>query len=316
MKEAGMKPKILVADDEESVQRVVSRVLGEARYQVVAAKDGEQTLALVDSESPDLLLLDVKMPRKSGWEVLRELRLRPDTRAMPVIMLTGCKDISDELGGLGMGADDYITKPFKVEELLARVRSMLRRNEIGIVANPLTRLPGSLSVFAELTRRLRAESPFAFLYADLDNFKPFNYVYGFARGDKVIRFMAEILRESVRTAAAAGAFLGHVGGDDFAVITQPEDAAWTAQHAVTLFDRRIAGYYDASDLSRGGIHALDRTGRTQEFPLMTMSIGIATNERRRFDHYAQVVAVASEMKAYCKSLPNRLSRFAFDRRRD
>ncbi|MFA6003023.1 MAG: response regulator [Elusimicrobiota bacterium] len=317
MKEAVMKRKILVADDEESVQRVLYRALTESHYEVVAAGDGVQALAMAEREAPDLILLDVKMPRKSGWEVLRELRSRPATRSLPVVMLTGCNGMAEEVGGFEMGADDYITKPFNVAELRARVMSLLRRNEIDVSANPLTRLPGSPSIMIEVTRRLQSAVPFAFLYADLDNFKPFNDVYGFARGDGVIRLTAEILQESVRAAAAEGAFLGHVGGDDFVLITRPEDAALAAQHAVSLFDRRIVGYYDASDLSWGGIRALDRMGRTREFPLMTMSIGIVTSENRKFDHYAKVVAIAAEMKSYCKSLqPNRLSRFAFDRRRD
>ena len=312
-----MNQKILVADDEVSIHKLIARALVAMSCDVVAASDGAQALELIDKERPDLVVLDVNMPRKTGWEVLRELRSQAGTCSLPVIMLTGYNDLASEVGGLEMGADDYITKPFQLEELRARVMSVLRRNRIDLTANPLTHLPGSPGIETEVTRRIAADSPFAFLYADIDNFKPYNDHYGFARGDEVIRAAAQIFVESLRAAEAKEGFLGHVGGDDFVMLTEPAAAAHAAQHAVSAFDRKAVTFYDAADLSRGYIETPDRQGRSRRFPLLTLSIGVVSTANRGLEHYAKVVALAAEMKAYCKSLQaGGLSRFAFDRRQD
>ena len=312
-----MKQRILVADDEIAVQHIVARALAAMPYEVVAASDGVQALEMTETLGPDLIVLDVNMPRKNGWQVLRELRGHLRSRAIPVIMLTGRGDLASEVEGLEMGADDYITKPFELEDLCARVRSVLRRNLIDLSANPLTRLPGSPAIEAEVERRIKARAPFAFLYADIDHFKPYNDTYGFARGDEAIRGTAEVLRESLRTVEAKEAFLGHVGGDDFVMVSEPASAPHLAQRAVSLFDQKAVTFYDAEDLSRGYIEAADRQGVRRSFPLLTLSLGVVTTEHRRLYHYGRVVSLAAEMKAYCKSLPaEKLSRFAFDRRRD
>jgi diguanylate cyclase (GGDEF)-like protein len=312
-----MNQKILVADDEVSIHRLIARALAASSCEVVTASDGAQALELVDREHPDLVVLDVNMPRKNGWEVLRELRRGSGTCALPVIMLTGYGDMDSEVAGLEMGADDYITKPFQLDELRARVMSVLRRNRVDLTANPLTHLPGSPGIEAEVNRRIAAQSPFAFLYADIDNFKPYNDHYGFARGDEVIRAAAQIFVESLRGSRAKEGFLGHVGGDDFVMLTEPTFAAYAAQHAVSAFDRKAVTFYDATDMGRGYIETADRQSRSRRFPILTLSIGIVSTANRALEHYAKVVALAAEMKTYCKSLPmTGLSRFAFDRRQD
>ena len=312
-----MKPKILVADDEPSVQRMLTRSLGAETYDFLLASNGKDASEMIDAQEPDLVLLDIGMPQKNGWEVLRELRSNSQTSTIPVIMLTGYGSISNKVEGLELGADDYITKPFSIDELRARVASVLARNRLGVSANPLTKLPGSPIIEEETSRRIRERTPFAFFYVDINNFKSYNDAYGFAAGDRVIRETAALLRDSLRSQASEEWFLGHIGGDDFAFITDPACAPYVAQDIVSEFDRRAPGFYNAADRARGCIAAENRQGVRQSFPLITLSIGIVSSEQRILEHYAKVVELASEMKAYCKGWPNhRLSRFAFDRRSD
>lgn len=312
-----MSQKILVADDEKMIQRLISRTLTSKNCEVVTASDGAQALELARTLEPDLIVLDVKMPLKSGWEVLKKLRSQSGTRTIPVIMLTGCSEASDEIKGLDMGADDYITKPFQIEDLRAHVMSMLRRTQFDLSVNPLTRLPGSPAIKDEVNRLINGKIPFAFLYADINDFKPYNDFYGFAKGDEVLKATARLLTDSILSAEANDTFLGHVGGDDFVAIVEPESAAFVANYATTYFDRKVVAFYNPSDLSRGYVEAMDRQGRSRQFPLLTLSIGIASTQNRTLDHYAKVVSIATEMKAYCKSLSaEKLSRFAFDRRQD
>ena len=311
-----MKQKILIADDEVSVQRVLARVLGSQSYELLRVSNGRDALDVALAQSPDIILLDINMPEKNGWDVLRELRGNSQTRMIPVIMVTGFGAVSDEVGGLEMGADDYITKPFATAELKARVAAALRRNRLALAANPLTRLPGSPMIEDEVNRRIREGTPFAFLYADINHFKSYNDAYGYARGDRVIRETADMLLESLRLEGGGG-FVGHIGGDDFVIITAPTQAPHLAQRVVSQFDQRTPGFYDSSDRRRGCIQVENRAGRRQRFPLITLSIGIVTTQLRMLDHYGKVVKIASEMKAYCKSIPDhQRSRFSFDRRRD
>ena len=312
-----MKQKILIADDDSSVRKLVARTLGVELYEILAASNGEDAFALASQEAPDLILLDVDMPKKNGWEVLKELRHNVQTRMTPVIMLTGFGAIDDEVFGLETGADDYVTKPFIAAELKARVGSALRRNHLSVSANPLTRLPGSPTIEEETSRRIRDGIPFAFLYIDINNFKPYNDTYGFAAGDRVIRETADMLLESLRSEGGGGGFVGHIGGDDFVVITEPDRAAHVAQNIVSQFDRKVSDFYKGSDNSRGFIETENRAGVRQRFSAISLSIGIVSSDQRVLDHYAKAVQIASEMKAFCKGdTGHRLSRFAFDRRQD
>jgi diguanylate cyclase (GGDEF)-like protein len=245
--------------------------------------------------------------------VLQELRRNPRTNMIPVIMVTGQGDVCQRVAGLDLGADDYVVKPFSIVELRARVARLLRRVKQDVAANPLTRLPGSPAIEEEVSRRIKEGRPFAFGYADIDRFKSYNDRYGFALGDWAIQETGRLLYAALSEAAEA--FLGHIGGDDFAFLTSPEHAAAAAQGMVTAFDRRVPDFYSEADRGRGFIEAKGRDGRLQRWPLLRLSVGIVTTERRRLTHYAKVVSIASEMKAFLKSAPERaLSCFAFDRR--
>ncbi len=311
-----MKQKILVADDEPSVQKMLARALSAEPYEIVSVSNGKDALDLASSENPGVIVLDINMPEKNGLEVLRELRRNAGTRMIPVILLTARASVSDEVNGLDMGADDYVAKPFDLAELRARIAGVLRRNQLALSANPLTHLPGSPMIEEEVNRRIWEKSPFAFFYADINHFKSYNDAYGFARGDQVIRRTADILMGAMGSCAGDGGFLGHIGGDDFIVMTAPSDAPGLAQRIVLQFDERARSFYDAGDRVLGYIQAKNRQDRWQKFPLISLSIGIVTSEQRTLDHYAKVVQIASEMKNYCKSRAVELSRFAFDRRSD
>ncbi|MBI5625008.1 MAG: response regulator [Elusimicrobia bacterium] len=311
------KARVLVVEDDEAVRRTLVRVLGRTECEVLQSGDGGDGLRRARELHPDLILLDVGLPAKSGLEVLRELRRGQDTSAIPVIMLTGLAGLSDKVEGFNLGADDYVTKPFAVEELSARVESILRRVRRDRAANPLTRLPGSPDIEAETCRRIREGIPFAFHYADMDHFKAFNDAYGFERGDRLIECLAACLTDSIAMHDGGAGFAGHVGGDDFVAITSPQAAPFVAQSLCGLFDERRSRYYSAEDLARGFIRGHDRQGRPETFPFVTLSVGVVTTSCRVLDRFPKVVALASEMKMSLKAgPPRRLSSFAFDRRSD
>ena len=215
---------ILVVDDDPDIARFVEVNLRSAGYDVAVAGDGEEALEKAGELRPDLVLLDVMMPRIDGFEVAQRLRKNPQTANTSIIMLTAKALSADKVTGLQSGADDYIIKPFDPIELLARVKGTLRRAKEMRNLSPLTGLPGNIRIQEEIERQVREARPFAVLYCDLDNFKTYNDQKGFVRGDRMIQATARIIQDAVVEFDGAEGFVGHVGGDDFVAVVSPEVA--------------------------------------------------------------------------------------------
>ncbi len=280
-------------------------------HDVKTASSGEQGLALIRDETPDLILVDSLMPGMKGVEVVRAVKEDVVLRHVPIIMVTAKGTVQDRVEGLQAGADDYVVKPFATEELLARVQINLRRTERDLDANPLTRMPGNAAIMAELERLLQEGGDFSVCYVDLDRFKAFNDQYGFARGDDVIRHTARILREAVREHGHTIDLVGHIGGDDFIIVTARERAEKICVKAVALFDEQSPGWYDPVDRDRGHVDVQNRQGAAEKVPLMSISIGIVRCEGV-LRHPAEIGQIGAELKHYAKTIPH--SVFVWDRR--
>jgi CheY-like chemotaxis protein len=285
---------------------------------VLVANDARSGLMAIERHRPDLVLLDVMMPRVDGYELCRQLRASPLTAALPVVMLTAKGLSADRIQGLTAGADDYIVKPFDVTELVARVRATLRRNREMRDVSPLTGLPGNSRILEAIAERIAARrdhgGEYAVCYIDLDNFKTVNDVYGFYRGDQMLTAAASALHSSTIGIAGPQPFLGHIGGDDFIVVCTPEQITPITDRAIILFDQASRGLYDPDDLSRGYFEVLDRQGRLRRHGLLTLSIGVALSTQRHFTDHREVVAAASEMKSVAKRTQG--SMVAVDRRHE
>jgi diguanylate cyclase (GGDEF)-like protein len=307
-----MPETILVVDDDPDIARFVEVNLRSAGYEVAVASDGEQALQKAAELRPDLVLLDVMMPRIDGFEVAQRLRRNPQTANTSIIMLTAKALSTDKVLGLTAGADDYIIKPFDPIELLARVKGTLRRAKEMRNLSPLTGLPGNIRIQEEIERMVREGRPFAVLYCDLDNFKAYNDQKGFVRGDRLIQATARIIQDAVVEFAGSEGFVGHIGGDDFAAVVPPEHAEPIAKRIVERFDAQVHQFYDPEDVERGYVEVEDRKGVLQRLPLASISVGIATTDVRTFAHYGEAVAVATEMKQFAKRQTG--SSYAIDRR--
>jgi diguanylate cyclase (GGDEF)-like protein len=308
--------RVLIVDDDEDIRAYLDVTLELAGFEVVQAGGGEAGLRAAFEDEPDLIVLDVMMPGIDGLEVLRRLRRDPRTSHLPVLLLTAKVQPDDAVQGLEVGADDYITKPFDAEVLVARIHSALRRSDLQRSRNPLTGLPGNEPIQRALTSRLAAEEPVALLYVDLDQFKPFNDHYGFLRGDDALRALAVLLQQVATDTQDERTFLGHVGGDDFVVLVPPEIAEEVAADICRRFDILAPTLYDAEDRRVGSIEVADRRGVAQRYGLLSLSIGIAATDRRDFAHPGEMVTVATEMKRYAKSRTLDASNWAIDRRTD
>ena len=304
MDNAGNKQgyKVLVVDDEDHIRRILKFQLEKHGYRVVLAENGEIALELVRREAPDLILLDLMMPRVDGFETCRRIRQNFQTSQIPIIMLTAKSELPDKIKGLQDGANDYLIKPYSNEELLLRVGNVLDWSMKQKEANPLTGLPGNRAIEKDLQGRIENKEPFAFLYLDIDNFKPYNDHYGYQKGDEAILFLSDIVTEAVNSLGGANDFVGHIGGDDFVVITSPARAEFIARHIIDEFDKGSLILLREEDIRRGFMEIRSRLGEVKRLPLMSLTIALVLDDEGKLKHYAQVNDIASELKRYGKGM--------------
>jgi PleD family two-component response regulator len=269
-------------------------------FTVLEASDGNKGLEILRRERPDLVLLDLNMPDPDGHKICDLIKNDDSFRHIPVIILTTSEDLNDKLRRLEGGADDYITKTTDPKERAARIRAVIRRNLQNLDSNPLTHLPGNNKIQEMISKRMQSGDPFAVAYTDLDNFKAYNDKYGFQKGDEVILFTADILLEALKSQGDSKDFIGHIGGDDFVVISSPEVIQNIGNEIIRLLDKGIGRFYSKEDRDSGYIVTKDRQGITQKFPVVSISISVVNNLRHAFTNIGEIVKIVTELKKFAK----------------
>jgi diguanylate cyclase (GGDEF)-like protein len=303
----------LVVDDDEQILRLVKRVLERAGFECVTVNDGHAAHDAAVEWRPDIILLDLMIGDITGDEIMTQLHDDFRTRLIPVVVLTARDSLKDKVEHLLSGADDYVTKPFIPEELVARLRAVMARATTTRGLSPLTGMSGNSDILREISHRLTENARFAVLYPDIDSFKSYNDHYGFLRGDDVIKTLATIILEVLEERPSNHHFAGHVGGDDFVILTEPDVAEAIAEDITRRFDAAIPALYDPSDRDRGWIESEERNGNMLRTPLVSVSIGIVIAAPGSYSSPAAVAARASEVKGVAKRMPG--SKWVLDRRR-
>lgn len=290
---------ILVVEDERLIARLLKEALPVESYQVVTVLRGEDAVQYALRETPHLILLDIKLPDTDGYDVVERLRSHPKTMHIPIMVVSASTESAHKVLALKKGADDYITKPFHTEELLARVHTQLRRVQQNFLS-PLIGLPGGYQVELAIKRKLACADPWSILYLDLDNFKAFNDVYGFLTGNDLIRLVGRICQRVVRDYGNPDDFVGHIGGDDYVIVTTPDRTENLRSLINVAYKAESRSFYHPEDLRRGSISGVDRKGRPYQFPLVALSIGIVNNQVRRSHTLQEVSYLAAEAKCQAK----------------
>jgi diguanylate cyclase (GGDEF)-like protein len=253
------------------------------------------------------------MPKMDGHEVCQILKKDILLRHMPIIMLTGKGETQDKVKGINAGADDYMVKPFEPTELVARIKMILRRSTRDLDANPLSRLPGNITIMSELEAAIHSNKIFAVCYLDLDKFKAFNDTYGFEHGDEVIRETARIILNAVNVEGNPEDFVGHIGGDDYMFLTTVDKVENICNKIIQDFDKVAPSFYNQKDRERGFIIAKDRQGHENSISLISISMGIVSNKNKSIGHVAEVGEIGAELKKLAKANPG--SNFVWDTRK-
>lgn len=304
---------ILILVEDKTTQEFLSDLLKGEGYNVTAAKNQHEALEFLNQKPFNLVVLDFESQRIKGMEFCRSIRRNFRLRHISLILIMDTTDPLARIKGIYSGADDYINKPIEAAEFLARVKSSLVRTARDLDANPLTKLPGNVSLLKELNERTKSQVPMAVGYVDLTKFKEFNDRYGFEKGDEVISHVAIVINRALESLGNAADFLGHIGGDDFFFITSPDCIEEICKKIVQDFDKNIVSFYEREDRDRGCIITKNRIGNICKIPIMSLSIGIATNEYQKFSHIGEIVQVATDLKNYAKTLGKSI--YVKDRRR-
>ncbi len=297
MKRKKDRKTVALLTQDRTVATATGRALKGA-YLVKSVASVPAALDFIYNSIPNLVVVDISKDAAFALPVLNNLKEDPIFKHMPILAVTDDHFEADNWDSLLI--EDYVRKEEIGKDLRTRAGLCIFRSERIMEINPLTRLPGNISINRQIQNRLDKAEVFSLAYADLDHFKPFNDHYGFGRGDEVIKMTGRLIQNTVKMKQPDDSFVGHIGGDDFIFIVSADVADAVGQEIVETFDQLIPNFYDKEDQDRGFIQSKDRQGNVRAFPVITLSIGITGTRYRKFSHYGEMIQAVSEMKQHAK----------------
>lgn len=289
------KARLLIVEDDNDIATMLRLYFASQGYEVDIAGRGSEALEKTRQSMPHLIILDIMLPDFDGFEVCRTLRTHTRTSHVPIIFLTQKDERSDKLQGLELGADDYITKPFDIEELKLRVQRAISRAEQQSLTDPRSGLPSGRLIEEQL-RRIFQSDGWAFMDVRINAFSAFTEVYGFVAGDDVLRFTAMLLNEVVNQLGTPEDFIGHVGGSNFILITAQERAEAIRKTLKERFAQEVLAHYNFLDREQGYLLVTDDSGRTVKVPLMTLAVGMISPKDHTFADIREITELAAEAR--------------------
>jgi len=304
---------ILIISSEQRLLEVLKFCFDGWGYEVHIYESGTPDIASIKKISPGAIIVDVHSARQTHLEICRLIKDDFFTATIPVIALINKRQLRSQLLNLKQGVDDYLIKPPDPLDLRIRVELAIRRSQYSFYATPLTGLPGGRLIEEALNDKLKNEAPFLFGYLDIDNFKYFNDVYGYLKGDSVIMQTAYILYTAIKRLGNRDDFIGHIGGDDFIFITTADHYKDICHNFISAFERLMPFHYTEEDRKRGFIIARDRTHKMKKIPLMSVTVALLDRaDASSFNNIIEMNERISEVKRYLKVMAG--SKFMLDRR--
>ncbi|MCH7664164.1 MAG: response regulator [Chloroflexi bacterium] len=289
------KPRILIVEDDFDISNMLKIYFSGQEFEVDIAARGSEALDKTRHGLPHLIVLDIMLPDIDGYEVCRQLRMNTRTSHIPIIFLTQKDERSDKLQGLELGADDYITKPFDIEELKLRIKNAISRAERDSLTDPHSGLPSSRLIEDQLRTIIRTDS-WSFVDLRINNYEVFKDVYGFVAGDEVLRFTAMLINEIVDENGSIEDFIGHAGGDNFILITSEENSPQIQSVLRARFAEEVGSHYNFIDREQGFIEAKNENGEAEKNPLMSLSMGSVSHSQHEFADIRAITELAAEAR--------------------
>ncbi len=307
-----MVQEIYIIDDDDS-SIVIFRELfrNDPEYKFISVKTGQIDIAL--KNIPSLIVINEDAIDRDVIDLCRKIRKDEDNTITPVIVVSSKRSKEHRVRILRESVEYFIKKPVDEEYLYYTVKNLNRLLSSNRRVSPLTGLPGNVQIHAELKKRLLRGEAFSVLYLDLDNFKAYNDVYGFLKGDQIIEFTADTIVNSVHSDELENTFVGHIGGDDFVAIVPGINCEKLCQNIISKFDMNVLRYFTEDDIEKGYIEVANRKGIIEQFPLTSLSIGVVVADTGRFHNILEIGEIGAQVKHAAKSVMG--SSYAIDKRR-
>ncbi len=307
-----MVQEIYIIDDDDSSILVFQELFkNDKEYKFISVKSHMIEVAL--KNIPAMIIINEDAIDVDAIDLCRRIRNDEDNTITPVIVVSSNDNPEHRIRILQESIEYYIKKPVNENYLYYTVKNIGRLLTINRRISPLTGLPGNVQIHAELKKRLLNKEAFSVLYVDLDNFKAYNDVYGFLKGDEIIKFTADTILASVHNLIEEGSFVGHIGGDDFVAIVPTTNCDKICQDIISHFDAKVLDFFTPEDVKKGYIEVANRRGIIEQFPLTSVSIGVVVADVNRFYNMLEIGEVGAQVKHAAKSVSG--SSYSIDRRK-
>lgn len=307
-----MVQEIYLIDDDNALKDTLKRMFKKDKeYRFTSVATDKLEIAL--SNIPSLIMINEDTIKEDVIEMCKKIKQDEDNSITPIIVFSSNKEHEHRLTLLKLGIAHYIKHPIDEEYLYYTIKNIVKLIYINRRVSPLTGLPGNVQIQAEIKKRFLAKETFAILYLDLDNFKAYNDVYGFLKGDEIIKFTARTILKNIHTEEYEDSFVGHIGGDDFVAIISETNYEKICQNIIADFDANIGKYFTEEDNEKGYIEVENRRGVIEQFPLTAISIGVVEAEKRRFANVLEIGEAGASVKHLAKTIQG--SSYVIDRRK-
>ena len=306
-----MLQEIYIINDNTQDANQIQSLFKDESFKIKIVKTEQIDIAL--RNIPSLIIVDEDHLKRDIIEFCKTIRANEDNGITPIIVLSSNTEKKHRVSVLETAVEYYIKKPIDVDYLYYTVKNIMRLMYVNRRVSPLTGLPGNVQILAELKKRVMNEEEFAVLYADLDHFKEYNDVYGFLKGDEIIKYTAKTIVRNVHSLKGNHCFVGHIGGDDFVAIVSKTDYEQVCQNILAEFDKDIHNFFTKDDLERGYLEVENRKGVMEQFPLTSLSIGVVEADKGRFKNILEIGSEGAQVKHVSKTIIG--SSYAIDRRK-
>lgn len=300
----------IIDDNVELINTLKETFKNEKEYSFKGVKTDDIETAL--KNIPSLIIINEDSIDKDIIELCKKIREDDDNSITPIVVLGDSRDKDHRVSILKIGVEYYIVKPMDTDYLYYTIKNIVRLMHTNRRVSPLTGLPGNVQIQTEIKKRLLKKEEFAILYFDLDNFKSYNDLYGFAKGDEIIKFTAKTITKNVHSSDSESCFVGHIGGDDFIAIVENTNYEEICKNVIKEFDENVLEYFTKEDAQRGYVEVANRRGIIEQFPLTSISIGVVDVDKGRFKNVLEIGEVGAQVKHLSKTIVG--SSYTIDRR--
>lgn len=312
-----MAQEVYIIDNDDELKHIIFNLFRqENEYKIKLKKVDTENIDVALKNIPSLIIINEDTIDEDIIEVCKRIRLNEDNSITPIIVISSNVEKEHRVEVLKECVEHYIKVPIDKEYLFYTIKNIIRLLDTNRRVSPLTGLPGNVQIQAEMKKRLLNKEDFVMLYLDLDNFKAYNDVYGFLKGDQIIKFTARTISDNIDKLAVSGnTFVGHIGGDDFvAIVSEEDDYEAICQNIIAEFDKGVIKYFNDVDIERGYLEVPNRKGVIEQFPLTSISIGVVVAHKSRFHNVLEISEVGAQVKHLAKTTMG--SAYSIDRRQN